>query len=152
MTTTDVAGATHTTAQPICRPGARALLWYCLGGSLAERHRSWVLHDLTCRTWLVRHFARTLLIVVPVFVAYMALMPAALGIRLLTGLTFSFGWLVFSLVTVLIDNDRRAVRAGYPAGLPAQLRTHQSAERQRLASSQRRERIAERHARRGRGT
>lgn len=105
------------------------------------------MRDVTCRTWLLRHFARTLLIIVPLFVAYMALIPASFSLRLLTGLTFSGGLLVFSLVSVLIDTDRRAVRAGYGAGLPAQIRSQQSVERQRQASSRRRERIAERRAR-----
>jgi Family of unknown function (DUF5313) len=130
------------------RPGVLHYLWYTVGGSLAERHHSWVLHDVTCRTWLVRHFARTLLIVLPLFGLYMALMPTSLGIRLLTGITFSGGLLMFSVVNSLIDSDRRAVRAGFLAGLPAQVRSQQAVDRQRLASSQRRERIAERRAHR----
>jgi hypothetical protein len=150
--TTDVPGPARVAEQPILRPRGLKLLWYSLGGSLPERHSTWVLHDVTCRTWLLRHFARTLLIVVPLFLAYLALFPSSLGIRLLTGLTFSGGIFMFSLVNTLIDTDRRAVRAGFSAGLPAQIRVRQSVERQRLASGQRRERIAERHAQRsGRG-
>ncbi|HZC53937.1 MAG TPA: DUF5313 family protein, partial [Mycobacterium sp.] len=141
MTTIDAPGPGSAQTEPIARPGPVNLLWYSLGGSLPKRHSSWVLHDVTCRTWLLRHFARTMLIVLPLFVAYVALAPASLGFRLLTGLTFSGGLIVFSLVTLLIDTDRRAVRAGYGAGLPAQIRTQLSTERQRLASSQRRERI-----------
>lgn len=148
MTTTeDPPSPGAAAAQPLHRPGGFKLVWYSLGGSLPTRHSSWVLHDVTCRTWLLRHFARTLLIIVPLFVAYMALIPASFALRLLTGLTFSGGLLVFSLVSVLIDTDRRAVRAGYGAGLPAQIRSQQSVERQRQASSRRRERIAERRAR-----
>jgi hypothetical protein len=149
MTTTDVPGPSGgTTIKPIVRPRGAKFLWYCLGGSLPEQHSTWVLADVTCRTWLLRHFARTMLIVVPLFAAYMALMPTSFVIRLLTGLTFSGGLIMFSLVNALVDTDRRAVRAGYGAGLPAQLRTQQSVDRQRLASSQRRARIAERQARR----
>jgi hypothetical protein len=55
---------------------------------------------------------------------------------------------MFSLLNALIDTDRRAVRAGYGVGLPSQLRAQKSIERQREASYQRRERIAERRARR----
>jgi hypothetical protein len=146
--TTDVPMPARVEAKPLQRPGVLHLLRYSLGGRLDRRHSSWVLHDVTCRTWLLRHVARTVLIVVPLFVTYMSLMPTSLGIRLLTGLTFSGGLFMFSFVNALIDTDRRAVRAGYGVGLPAQLRGQNSAERQRLASSQRRERIAERRTRR----
>jgi len=135
-------------APALHRPGPLPWIWYCLGGSLPERHRAWVLHDVTCRTWLVRHFARTLFVIVPLFATYMLLMPTSLAVRLLTGLTFAGGLLLFSLVNSLIDTDRRAVRAGHGVGLPAQLRAQQSVDRQRVASHLRRERIAERQARR----
>lgn len=152
MDTTDLPSAGPAATRPVRRPGVLKLLWYCVGGSLPELHHSWVLHDVTTRTWLLRHIARTLLIVLPLFAAYMALMPASLAIRLLTGITFASGILIFSLVNSLIDTDRRAVRAGYGAGLPAQIRAQQAVERQRLASTQRRERIAERLARQHGGT
>src|SRR3954447_16205173 len=48
---------------PIVRPGPLAWIWYAIGGRLPERNRSWVLFDVTCRTWLLRHFARLLLII-----------------------------------------------------------------------------------------
>ena len=84
-------------------------------------------------------------------VAYMALAPTSFGIRVLTGLTFSGGVLMFSIVNAVIDTDRRAVRAGYGAGTPAQIRAQRSVERQRLGNAQRRERIAKRRARRNGG-
>jgi len=130
------------------RPRGARLLWYLLGGSVPAEHSTWVLHDLTCRTWWLRHFARTMLIIVPLFAVYMAVVPASLAIRLLTGLTFAGGIFLFSLVNILVDTDRRAVRAGYPAGLAADIRTDRSEQRHRLASYERRERIAERRARR----
>src|SRR3954453_8574892 len=148
MATTDAPGPAHPAAAPLQRPVGFKLLWYSLGGSLPERHWAWVLHDGTCRTWLLRHFARTLLVVAPIFAAIMALVPASVGTRLLTGLTVSGGLFMFSLVNSLIDTDRRAVRAGYPAGLSADIRSGRSVDRQRLASSLRRERVAERRARR----
>ena len=133
---------------PRHRPAGLKFLWYCVGGSLPERHSTWVLHDVTCRTWLVRHFARTLAIIVPLLVIYLEFMPGPRAILLLTGLTFAGGCFMFSLVNTLVDTDRRAVRAGYEPGLPARVRSERSTERQRLASHQRRERIAQRRARR----
>ena len=135
---------------PLHRPSALRWLWYCVGGRLPERHRAWVLHDVTCRTWLWRHFARSVLIILPLCTLYLVLMPASLPVRLLTGLTFTGALFLFSLLNSLIDTDRRAVRAGHSVGVPARLRAQQAAERQRLASYQRRERIAQRQqARRG---
>ena len=133
---------------PIERPTLRWLLWYSLGGSVPRRYRGWVLHDTTCRTWMLRHFARTLLLIVPLFVLYMIFMPASPGVRLYTGITFSGALLVLSVVFILIDNDRRAVRAGFRSGLVSEIRTARAVEGQRLASHQRRERIAARQRRR----
>jgi hypothetical protein len=132
------------------RPNLFLLLKYSLGFSLPRQYSTWVLHDVTCRTWLVRHFGRTALVVVPIFVLYMVLMPSSLGVRLLTGLTFSGAIFMFSLVNIQVDTDRRAVRAGYGASLPARIRSQNSGHRQGVTNHQRRERIAERRDRRNR--
>jgi hypothetical protein len=98
----------------------------------------------------LRHFARVLLIITPLCLAYLAFMPSSLGIRLLTGLTFSGAGILFSLVNILVETDRRAVRAGHKSGLAEHIRGERSAERQRTASYDRRERIAARAAKRRR--
>jgi hypothetical protein len=148
MALDDALDAAQPGAEPIIRPGATHLLWYVLGGSVPERNHSWVLHDVTCRTWWLRHFARIAVIVLPLLAIYLAVVPGSLGLRLLTGLTFSIAGFLFSFVNILVDNDRRAVRAGYPAGFAEQIRGTRSAERHRLATYERRERLAERQARR----
>jgi len=145
--TTQLSALDHDQLPTRQRPGVLSWLWYSIGGRLDHRHSAWVLHDVTCRTWLLRHLARTMLIIVPILTAYLVLMPTSLDIRLLTGLTFTGGLFLFSLVNALIDTDRRAVRAGYGVGRPGQLRAAQSEARQRLSSHQRRERIAARRAR-----
>ena len=137
-----------TTEAPPRRPGLRRLAWYCYGGSLPGEHHSWVLHDVTCRTWWLRHFARWLMVIVPLFVAYLALAPIPFGLRFYTGLAFSGGIFMFALVNVTIDTERRAVRAGYGADLPPRIRGARAIERQRNANSRRRERVAERQIRR----
>jgi hypothetical protein len=146
--TLDVPDAGDVATQLLERPSAPRLVWYSLGGSLSERHNSWVLHDVTCPTWTLRHFARALLVIIPLFVLYMAFIPGGLAIRLYTGLTFSAALLLISIILMLIDTDRRAVRAGFRFGLVSNIRTARSVERQRLASYHRRERIAARRARR----
>lgn len=146
--TDEVLGSMSPAAQPIRRPRGIRLLWYALGGSLPARHHSWVLHDLTCRSWSLRHFARTAVIIVPLLALYLAVVPASLGIRLLTGLTFAAAGFLFSFVNILVDTDRRAVRAGHAPGRAEQIRGTRAAEQHRLMAYQRRERIAERQARR----
>jgi hypothetical protein len=146
--TEGILDAPYPAAQPVARPRGIHLVWYALGGSLPSRHHSWVLGDLTCRTWWLRHFARTAVVVVPLLAVYLAFVPASLGIRLLTGLTFAAAGFVFSFVNILVDTDRRAVRAGHASGLAEQIRNTRAAERHRVTSYQRRERIAERQARR----
>lgn len=135
---------------PVRRPTLGRLAWYCYGGSLPAQHRTWVLHDVTCRTWVLRHFARWTMAIAPLFLLYIAVAPMPFAIRLYTGIAFSGALYVMSLVFILIDTDRRAVQAGYDHSQPQAIRSANSVERQRAANYQRRTRIAERHARRGR--
>jgi hypothetical protein len=132
------------------RPTLGRFLWYCYGGSLPEENHTWVLHDVTCPTWILRHFARWTMVVLPLFALYLALMSMPFGIRLYTGIAFGLAIYVMALVLILIDTDRRAVRAGYDHSRPQAVRSANSAERQRTANHKRREAIAERRARRGR--
>ncbi len=152
MTESTITGseAGNQTDLPLSRPGAARFLWYCYGGSLPARHRTWVLHDVTCRTWILRHFARWAMLVVPVFVLLMALLPSPFGTRLFTGVAVSGGILMFALVNILIDTDRRAVRAGYSYKVPGEIRGSRAVEHQRDSNRQRRERRAARKVRRGR--
>jgi hypothetical protein len=138
------------TVPPMRRPTLGRWLWYSYGGSVPAENHTWVLHDVTCRTWILRHFARWTMVIAPLFALYMALMPTPFGIRVYTGITFALGIYVISFVFILIDTDRRAVRAGYAYSLPQVIRSSGSVDRQRTANHERRERIAERRARRGR--
>ena len=135
---------------PLRRPTLGRFLWYCYHGSLPAENHTWVLHDVTCRTWVLRHFARWTMLIAPLFLLYLAFMPMPFGIRLYTGIAFSLAVYVMSLVFILIDTDRRAVRAGYDHSQPQAIRTANSVERQRVANRQRRTRVAERRASRGR--
>lgn len=136
--------------RPLCRPRMAKFVWYCYGGSLPARHQTWVLHDVTCGTWALRHFARWAMVVVPVFALIMATLPTPFGIRLFTALAVSGGIFMFALVNILIDTDRRAVRAGFSYNLPGQIRGSRAVDHQRLANRERRERRAARQIRRGR--
>jgi hypothetical protein len=131
------------------RPGLRLLLWYSVGGSLPSRYNTWVLHDVTSRTWVLRHFARVFAIITPLSAAFFVFLVPTYGAAAayagvcLTGTLFMAG-----LTTVLIDTDRRAVRAGYLTNYATTLRSRRATETQNTANYQRRERIAARKARR----
>lgn len=47
------------------RPNPARWVWYAYGGRLPERYRDWVLHDVTCRTWALRHLVRSLVQLTP---------------------------------------------------------------------------------------
>jgi hypothetical protein len=132
------------------RPELRRLLWYAVGGSLPPSYNAWVLHDVTCRTWWLRHFARVFLILGPFIVANFVLVPS--GAAQFTGIAVLLALILLSIIFMLIDTDRRAVRAGYPFSLAADTRARRSVDAQRSANYQRRERIYARKARRRKGT
>ncbi len=73
-------------AEPVIRPAPHRWLWYAFGGSLAARHRGWVLHDTTTSTWWLRHIARSLVEVAIPIALVMTLLPAGWGLRAATAL------------------------------------------------------------------
>ncbi|GAA0535878.1 hypothetical protein GCM10011581_24580 [Saccharopolyspora subtropica] len=113
------------------RPNPVMWLYYQFGGTLPERHREWVLHDGTCRTWLLRVLLRGLLQIAPlaavVFVGlgvFGGSWPIAAGALLL-------GLLVVAriVLTSAVDNvDARLVRHGYPPGHGSAVRRQRDAE------------------------
>ena len=133
---------------PVERPDARHLLWYVVGGALPVRNWTWVLHDTTCRTWALRQLGRPLLILAPAVAAYVVLVPVSLGLRLITGLTWAGGIMLYMFINMLVDNDRRAVRAGYRSGYVADVRSHRSDASHHRAVVERNARAAGRRARR----
>ncbi|WP_246170203.1 DUF5313 family protein [Pseudonocardia hierapolitana] len=93
-------------ARPVSsrRPGPARWLWYAFGGRLPAAHREWVLYDLTCRTWPLRHLARLLTQLVPVVVILLVLIPGPLWIRVM-------GVLVADRAHVLLRLPLRGHRA-----------------------------------------
>lgn len=99
------------------RPNPFLWLYYQFGGRLPDRYREWVLHDGTCRTWLLRVFARGLVVVAPfagaLFAGFLWLghsWPLAIGsivLGLLVNLRYSLSYSVESV-------DGRLARHGYP--------------------------------------
>lgn len=96
------------------RPGPLRWIWYAYGGRLPDRHREWVLHDITCRTWVLRHFARSLVQISPGLL--FLLLPGPLWIRAMAVLGGVILALWYSLSYMEHTCEYRLTRHGYPLG------------------------------------
>lgn len=130
------------------RPGPLLWLRYAATGSLPPEYATWVLHDTTCGTWVLRHVARVCVLVALPAAAVLVLLPAALNVRLMT--TFVAVSCVVLLTGILANDmtERRLQKAGYPWGTGERARGTRAVDAQRTANRERRERIEERRRRR----
>jgi uncharacterized protein DUF5313 len=113
---------THPGAVPH-RPGPLRWLWYAVSGRLPWRYREWVLYDLTCRTWPLRHLARLLVPLVPVAFALGFVLPGPLSVRAGAIVMGSLVGLLYTFVFLDDSTDRRATKFGYPSGTTQAVRT-----------------------------
>lgn len=102
------------------RPGPVRWLWYAVGGSLPDRYRPWVLWDLTAPTWVARHFARVMVLFLPLWL--LLLVPGPLNLRLSMVAAGYVTGLYFSLSFMEDASERRLIRHGYPVGLNRRIR------------------------------
>lgn len=98
------------------RPNPAQWLWYAVGGRLPARLAPWVLHDVTARTWVLRHAARGLVILAPI-AAGCLLVPGPIGLRLAMILLVAIVGVYFSLSYVDEGCELRAVKHGYENGI-----------------------------------
>jgi hypothetical protein len=99
------------------RPNPARWLYYQYGGNLPETYREWVLHDGTCRTWLLRAALRGLIQIAPLALALLLGLgliggswPVAAGAVLLGVLVI----LRITLTNAVDSVDGRLIRYGYP--------------------------------------
>ncbi|OLT12067.1 hypothetical protein BJF78_25235 [Pseudonocardia sp. CNS-139] len=92
---------------------------YAFGRPLPPAYREWVLDDVTSRTWVLRHFARTTVqLLVPAVLLYV-LIPGPAWVR---GCSVLAGLLLgcfYSAAYMYETTEHRAMRAGYPRGTAA---------------------------------
>jgi hypothetical protein len=129
------------------RPGPFRWLWYAFGGGLPPRYATWVLHDTTSATWIVRHIARSLVLLAGPVAAVLLFLPTGTGLRVLTAVTAGGCGLMFTVVHIIETTERRLIRAGYPPGTAEATRHQRSIDAQRLANERRRARNAARRSR-----
>jgi hypothetical protein len=112
------------------RPNALQWVWYALGGGLPRELSPWVLEDTTGRTWILRHFVRAVVQMLPV-VALCLLVPVPLAYRLSAAGGGLLLGLLFSMAFMTETVEHRARKAGFPPGMAARVRAER-AERDRV--------------------
>jgi Family of unknown function (DUF5313) len=105
-------------------------LLYAFGRGLPPEHREWVLHDVSARTWVLRHLLRTTVQLLPIAVLLFVLIPGPAWVRacaVLAGLLIGY---FYSMAYMHQSTEHRAVKAGYPRGAATAARDrHTEAER-----------------------
>ncbi|WP_245811771.1 DUF5313 family protein [Actinophytocola xinjiangensis] len=115
------------------RPTPSKWLWYAVGGTLPAAYREWVLYDLTCQTWVLRHLARVQVmlstwLLVLFLPGPMDMLWWVMALGYFTSLYFSFSFMEDAC-------ERRLVKHGFPPGLNRTIREESTVDqRARLAS------------------
>ncbi|HEV2886561.1 MAG TPA: DUF5313 family protein [Jatrophihabitans sp.] len=129
---------------PRRRPSPWQWLRYSLGGALPPELSTWVLHDTTCRTWVVRQVMRSLLVISPLIAVLLVFVPGPFWIRALSALGGVLMSLLYSLGFLTETAEHRLVKAGYPAGTGAAVRQDRAAGQRSAATERRREKMFQR--------
>jgi hypothetical protein len=132
---------------PPIRPNVWRWLWYAFGGSLPRRHASWVLHDVTAPTWVLRHGARSVVQLAIPIAAALGFLPASLDLRLLTVAAAGLPALQVMMIMTSPMSEGRLIKAGYPAALGARIRSQRAEAAQRSTAQAHRDRVATRAGR-----
>lgn len=114
------------------RPNPARWVWYALGGTLPERHREWVRHDLTSRTWALRHLARSTVLIAPLAAVWW-LLPGSVGLHLALSLLACVVGYFYSFAYATEGADHRLVKHGFPPGTFAAVRAETTRETDELA-------------------
>ncbi|MEJ8279871.1 DUF5313 family protein [Pseudonocardia spirodelae] len=115
-------------SEEIRRPNPVRWLAYAFGARLPRRHRRWVLHDVTTRTWVLRHLSRTAVQLLPLLVVLYLVVPGPSWVRLgaiASGAVIGF---FYSTVYMVEACETRVMKAGYPVGAAASTREARRAE------------------------
>ncbi|MFC4947928.1 DUF5313 family protein [Pseudonocardia sp. GCM10023141] len=109
------------------RPNPLQWVLYAFGAGLPASKRDWVLRDVTARTWVLRHFARTTVQLAPIAVVLFVLIPGPVWVRacaVLAGLCIGF---FYSFAYMYETTEHRAMKAGFPRGTVAEVRGESTA-------------------------
>jgi hypothetical protein len=126
------------------RPGLVRWTSYAFGRRLPERHHSWVLHDVTCRTWVLRHILRGLVQVSVGVTLVLLILPAPIPLRVLTAIAAGGPCLLGYTIMTIPLTENRLIKAGYRVAIADEIRSKRAVHAQASANHARRERIAAR--------
>ena len=104
------------------RPGPLRWLAYAYGAGLPPEYREWVLHDVTARTWQLRHLARAVAQLGPLLLAVYLLLPGPAWVRGMAVLGGALMGLFYSLAYMYESAEHRTLKAGYPRGTTSRVR------------------------------
>ena len=93
------------------RPGVLRWLGYAVGARLPVDYGSWVLHDLTARTWFVRLLARTAVQCVPALL--LALLPGPGWLRVSLPLFVLVASLFMAAIFSPMIREKRLYQHGF---------------------------------------
>lgn len=126
--------------EKIIRPNPLQWIRFVYLGSVPRKNAAWVLYDATCRTWVVRHALRYLVMISPFVLAMMLFLPTSLGIRIETsfaaGASMGLGFMCFTSESI----EARVEKAGYPRGVAAELREQRTKDAHRALVARNRDR------------
>jgi hypothetical protein len=111
---------------PRPRPGPLRWLGYVFWMPLPARFREWVLYDTTCRTWVLRHIARSVVMAAVPVLALMLFLPGSTGLRGLTAFVAAACAILFVTLYVNEGTEHRLTQAGYPWGTGERVRGERS--------------------------
>jgi hypothetical protein len=95
----------------VTRPGVWRWIGYAFGARLPVRYAPWVLHDLTARTWFLRHLARSAVQATPA--ALLALLPGPAWLRLALPLFVLVSTLFMATLFSPMVREKRLYQHGY---------------------------------------
>lgn len=93
------------------RPGVLRWIAYAFGARLPVRYSPWVLHDLTCRTWFLRHLARSAVQATPA--VFLALLPGPVWLKVALPLFVLFSTLFMATLFSPMVREKRLYQHGY---------------------------------------
>ncbi len=100
----------------IRRPNPFRWVAYAFGARLPDRNRRWVLHDVTTRTWVLRHLLRTTVQLIPLLALLFLVVPGPAWVRLGAIASGAVIGYFYSMVYVVEACETRVMKAGYPVG------------------------------------
>jgi hypothetical protein len=87
-----------------------------------------VLHDVTTRTWQLRHLGRAIAQLVPLLVVIYLVLPGPAWVRGCAALGGALIGLFYSMAYMYEAAEHRTLKAGYPRGTSTRVREEADAE------------------------